>query len=111
MNLGVWATITAILLKLWSVFRGGKGTRITVVARPEASIEAERERLDVMFKALKEKRDELKAKTIQDCKARENKLLRYANESILPDLLRLQREYRDLRREFVAAGGLLPEGW
>lgn len=106
-----WAFLAGILLKLKDFLGFGKGYRVTVEVRPEASIDAERKRLDVMFKALKEKRDELKAKTIQDCKARKNKLLRYANKHILPDLLRLQREYRDLRREFVAAGGLLPEGW
>jgi len=55
MNLGVWATIVAILVKLWSVFRGGSGTRITVEARPEAAIAEEKKelsRLSARIKAL-----------------------------------------------------------
>jgi hypothetical protein len=110
MNLGIWAAVTALLVKLLSLFRG-KGYRADVTIRSEEAIEADRDRLDELYTKLKEKRDEVKTKTKQDCKARKNKLYRYADESILPELLRLQREYRDLRRDFVAAGGHLPPGW
>jgi len=110
MNLGVWATITTLLLKFLCLFRG-RGYRADVTIKSEAAIEADRKRLDALFTKLKEKRDAIKTKTKQDCKARKNKLYRYADESILPELLRLQREYRDLRRDFVAAGGHLPPGW
>ena len=65
MNLGVWATITAILLKLWSVFRGGKGTRITFEARPEAAIEAERKVLSELLDRIQEIQDAIDALSIR----------------------------------------------
>ena len=65
MNLGIWATITAILLKLWSVFRGGQGTRITLEARPEAAIEAERKALSELLDRIQEIQDAIDALSIR----------------------------------------------
>ena len=111
MNLGVWAAIAGFFLKLWSVFRGGQGTRITVEARPEAAIEKEKVELDRLRKELRKKRNELNKKTLEDCTARENKLFHYANTILLPKLKQLQQEHRELRQRYLAAGGLPFDDW
>ena len=65
MNLGVWATIVAILVKLWSFLGGGKGTRITFEARPEAAIEAERKALSELLDRIQEIQDAIDALSIR----------------------------------------------
>jgi len=65
MNLGVWAAIAGFFLKLWSVFRGGQGTRITVEARPEAAIEAERKALSELLDRIQEIQDAIDALSIR----------------------------------------------
>ena len=65
MNLGVWATIVAILVKLWSVFSGGKGYRATVEVRPEAAIEAERKALSELLDRIQEIQDAIDALSIR----------------------------------------------
>jgi len=65
MNLGVWSAIVAILVKLWSLFRGGQGTRITFEARPEAAIEAERKALSELLDRIQEIQDAIDVLSIR----------------------------------------------
>ena len=111
MNLGVWAMIVAILVKLWSVFRGGEGYRATVEVRPEAAIVEEKAKLDRLRRSLKEKKGELDKTTIQECTARANGLKLYADTVVYPRVRELQQEYWDRKQEYIAAGGLPFKGW
>jgi hypothetical protein len=97
-------TILAWLLRLWGFLRGGKGTRIKIDARPEASIEAERKRLEKLKAKIKEIDNELTDVTIRLVKAKAlecNSLVARLDDKrqyLMRKLRDAKREYDDAKR-------------
>lgn len=93
----MWATILKVLVAILGFFRGGKGTRITVEARSEASIEKEQNESEQLHEKLKKKRAELVTLTVDAAVARARGK---------PDADELDGKLRTLKEEYdaLAAG-------
>jgi len=103
MNLGVWAAIMALLVKLWGLFRG-KGYRADVTIRSEEAIEAENKKLDNLKRRTQEAKDELTVCTLGVVAAKRNGLYAYARQ-LNDKRMRLLENYSRCRQEFLDAGG------
>ncbi len=104
-----WGWLLTAIRCLLGFFGGGKGTRITFEARPEISIEKEQKKLAGLRQKLKEKKRELDKATLEDCRARRQGLLSYANNVLAPKCQQLRAEYDTIEQEYLAAGGLPAE--
>ena len=96
-------TILDILAFLLRVFRGS-GTRVTVEARSESSIEKDRKRLEELRTEVRKRKGMLDEVTIKIARAKSLGLNSYANELDPVRRMRL-KQYTDARDEYERAKG------
>jgi len=100
MNLGVWAAVTALLVKLLGLFRG-KGYRADVTIRSEEAIRAEKTAKEKLHVQMVEQNREINTLALQEAKARVNDWATYGNE-LHRKLQDAKHKYDDLKRRYDA---------